>query len=146
MDLRDWGRKFPASERFVVLSQFGSQAILDQETQLVWERAPDTILYTFSSADPARCVSKKIGGRLGWRLPTRVELMSLLVKNVSTSVKLPGSHPFVGLVPGPYWTNDGLAKELSEGEFAKAVVNIGVPSVSYVHATVALARAWCVRG
>jgi hypothetical protein len=39
IDTRDWGRKFASSDnRFVVLDAFNNEAVLDEETQLVWQR------------------------------------------------------------------------------------------------------------
>ena len=77
VDLRDWGRTFAASERFVVLGQFGNQAVLDKETQLVWQRAPGNELVSYDTAWN-RCDRANSGGRMGWRLPTLPELRSLI--------------------------------------------------------------------
>ena len=33
-----WDQTLPAATRFIVLSNFGGQAVLDRETGLVWER------------------------------------------------------------------------------------------------------------
>jgi hypothetical protein len=40
--LQSWSQKIPAKQRFVVLKQFNCEAVLDRETQLVWERSPST--------------------------------------------------------------------------------------------------------
>src|SRR5271169_1120634 len=37
-----WDQQLPASTRFVVLTNWGSQAVLDRETGLVWELTPST--------------------------------------------------------------------------------------------------------
>jgi hypothetical protein len=145
VDLRDWGRKFATSERFVVLSQFGSQAVLDKETQLVWERSPESTLRTWFNAEVTRCVSAQIGGRLGWRLPTRVELQSLLSPTVSGSVKLPVGHPFVGIVSNRYWASDEFNLS-NTGTLFKPVVDVGTAAPLWADALNFQARAWCVRG
>jgi hypothetical protein len=49
---RHWGRQYPATERFKVLAQFGGVAVLDRETQLVWERVPSPALLTWGSPRP----------------------------------------------------------------------------------------------
>lgn len=65
VDLCDRGRKLPASERFVVLAQFNNEAVLDKETQLIWQRSPSTTLDVWATADYQRCAIATIGGRAG---------------------------------------------------------------------------------
>ena len=38
--LPSWDRKMAAVNRFVVLTNWNSEAVLDKETGLVWERSP----------------------------------------------------------------------------------------------------------
>lgn len=55
----------------------------DSVTGLVWQRVPPTT--TYSRADAvAYCETLDLGGRTDWRLPTRIELLSILD---STSTK-----------------------------------------------------------
>ena len=96
VDLRDWGRKITASERFVVLSQFNNEAVLDKETQLVWQRIY-TLPVTWFEAYYV-CTRAQTGGRGGWRLPTLSEIGSLMT---------PGTQamPSVFSIPNNYyWT------------------------------------------
>ena len=93
IDLRDWGRKYPASERFAVLAQFDNEAVLDKETQLVWQRYGSNDVLPQRNAY-FRCAAAAIGGRMGWRLPTIAELASLIDPRASGAVKLPAGHPF----------------------------------------------------
>ena len=89
VDLRDWGRKYNiASERFVVLTSFNNEAVLDKETQLVWHRSKGSA-YVWSIA-VTRCHASNAGDRAGWRLPSISELRSL----AGTGGVLPASHPF----------------------------------------------------
>jgi hypothetical protein len=141
IDLRDWGRKLPASERFVVLSQFANQAVLDKETQLVWERAPDPTLRTWGNTYSGRCPIALIGGRMGWRMPTRAELMSLLNPTVSSAIKLPSGHPFIGLAASDFI----FTSEISTSGTA-ASVGLGSTVIIYTNPDSFQARAWCVRG
>jgi hypothetical protein len=92
VDLRDWSRQLPAVQRFVVLEQFDGRAVLDKETQLVWERFP-TNADMFQSTASHWCINARIGGRMGWRLPTIVELASLVDPDATGTVKLPEGHP-----------------------------------------------------
>jgi hypothetical protein len=148
VDLRDWGRTFPASQRFVVLSQFNNQAVLDKETQLVWERTPDPTPRTWLYADHDRCGITPIGGRLGWRLPTSFELMTLVDPSVSSSVKLPAGHPFIGIQPNVYyWTGTrSPLPGLEDTSFAAAKI---APVTQVARAKTVLypdSGVWCVRG
>lgn len=65
--LESWDNKIPnANQRFKVLSEFGGAAVLDRETQLVWEQSPSTTP-TIWSAALGVCINKNVGGRFGWR-------------------------------------------------------------------------------
>jgi hypothetical protein len=142
VDLRDWGRKFPVSERFVVLAQFSNQAVLDKETQLVWERQPAVAKVLWYHARQT-CAVKAIGGRSGWRLAALNELTSLY----DAATGLPAGHPFSlggGLVGTPFlfWTatisasnsDDTWTFEFKPGSLPEPLYN-----------TKQTFRAWCVR-
>jgi hypothetical protein len=109
VDLRSWDRKFnDANDRFVVLPAFGNQAVLDKETQLVWQRSPNTGAVSFEAAR-GTCLVSQFGGRKGWRLPTGSELSSLIDPSISSAIlpALPKGHPFtqVAAAPKRYWTS-----------------------------------------
>jgi hypothetical protein len=74
------------------------ETVLDNTTGLMWERVPPETDQTFADAT-ARCSSLGAGGYTDWRLPTRIELLSiidygqsmtLLNSNVFGSVESPG--------------------------------------------------------
>jgi len=101
-----WDQTLPASTRFVVLSNFNSQAVLDRETGLVWQRSPTNFNLQFFDAS-SYCLEAVTGGRLGWRLPTVDEIHTLFDPAASlANPPLPPGHPFTG-VPTP----------VNEGEF-----------------------------
>jgi hypothetical protein len=97
---------FPQTERFIVLDKFKEQAVLDRTTQLVWERLPHSTAVTWVTAT-TRCSLKTAGGQTGWRLPTFIELMTLVeppLRKKADSPALPPGHPFQEVQAGAYWT------------------------------------------
>src|SRR5262252_5957843 len=106
-----WDQTLPASTRFVVLSNFASAAVLDRETGLIWERSPSATeqigvpLPGVFGGDYAasHCNNLTVGNRMGWRLPTVQELLTLVDPSQS-GLKLPAGHPFIN-VQSAYWTS-----------------------------------------
>ena len=90
-----WDQTQPASTRFIVLSNFNNQAVLDRETGLVWERSPNFVHNWYLASN--HCIGLTTGGRLGWRLPTIQELASLFDPTATGGPPLPAGHPFVGV-------------------------------------------------
>lgn len=114
VDLRSWDQKIDqASKRFVVLAAFNSEAVLDKETQLVWQRAISAEPTTWASSSH-RCLISGAGGRWGWRLPTFSELASLTADGA-----LPAGHPFNGITDQVnLWT---ATSNQTDGSFAYSV-------------------------
>ncbi|OQW34311.1 MAG: hypothetical protein A4E19_02295 [Nitrospira sp. SG-bin1] len=76
--LESWDDKIPnANQRFKVLTGFGGAAVLDKETQLVWEKSPATSVHNWLTAR-IQCTGRTTGGRKGWRLPSVHEQASLI--------------------------------------------------------------------
>lgn len=156
VDLRDWGRKFPTSERFVVLAQFSNEAVLDKETQLVWQRSPSNSLVPYQAAWDT-CDLVKSGGRMGWRLPTLPELRSLMDPAVANNYlpSLPAGHPFIGVMThlgagpsgnnyGRYWTTTLTITQDPTYRLVTTISSIHHPTTHTLGT--ALSAAWCVRG
>lgn len=74
---QNWDKTLPAATRFVLLLDFASAAVRDNETGLVWEQSPLTTTHVWSNAR-VQCTSRLTGGRKGWRLPSVHELASLI--------------------------------------------------------------------
>lgn len=92
-----WTQTFAANARFVVLSNFNNDAVLDRATGLVWTR--QSVVANALPADGEQvCGRLVVGSRMGWRLPAISELESLLefgqVPNQGQP-KLPAGHPFL---------------------------------------------------
>ncbi len=135
-----WDQKLPASTRFIVLSNWNNEAVLDRETGLVWEKSPETIPGPWS-ASRFQCATKNVGGRKGWRLPAFGELASLIDPSVSSpDPTLPVGHPFTAVQSLSYWT------ATTEGEFParKWTVHFGNTLVSTAD-EVEPHLHWCVR-
>jgi len=144
--LESWDDKIPlATNRFRVLPEFNGEAVLDRETQLVWERSPSTTFVTWNEAR-SNCISNKsVGGRKGWRLPSIPELASLLDPNESNPV-LPTGHPFMTVQSANYWSAATAADDTAYAwgvNFGNGDVHIIYKSFSPLPFGI---HAWCVRG
>lgn len=135
-----WSQKLPAATRFVVLTDWNSEAVLDRETGLVWEK---------SSRLPGRswneikfdCLDKNVGGRTGWRLPAIAELLSLVDRTVQPpGPTLPSDHPF-NVPPAIYWS----ATTHADVPTSAWVVDLSTGAIGVDSKTLSR-RGWCVRG
>jgi hypothetical protein len=90
---RSWSAALPSAQRFVVLSAFDDDAVLDKNTGLVWQRAPRISERFWPSAQYA-CLNARIGGQMGWRLPSVSELASLVDPAATQEPLLPAGSPF----------------------------------------------------
>jgi hypothetical protein len=100
-----WDQTLPVATRFIVLSNMNSEAVLDRETGLVWQRSLGALPTVWAGASDS-CVGARTGGRMGWRLPTVNELASLFDPSVVTAPFLPSGHPFLNAPPSTslFWT------------------------------------------
>jgi len=144
--LPSWDRKMAPANRFVVLTNWNSEAVLDKETGLVWERSPLTTDVSWSGA-LSYCINKKVGERKGWRLPSIPELASL-IDPTQSDPSLPAGHPFLGV------------RTVQNDFYWSATTMVAVPAGSPSHSwtvrfldgnvfdndKVAPNPAWCVRG
>jgi hypothetical protein len=136
-----WDRKLPASVRFYVLSDWNNEAVLDKETGLVWERTPDPVPTDWLTAKGGICLNKIVSNRRGWRLPSVIELTSLIDTSVLTGASLPSGHPFVGIQVANYWSatsNSEVAWNAFLVDFTNGSVSGGYKSDAHL--------VWCVRG
>jgi hypothetical protein len=99
-----WDQTLSAATRFIILSNFANEAVLDRETGLVWETSPITTTNDWQSA-LFQCTSRTTGGRKGWRLPSVHELASLVDPAVAfPGPTLPPGHPFTNVQSANYWS------------------------------------------
>jgi Protein of unknown function (DUF1566) len=98
-----WIQTLAPNVRFVILSNFNRDAVLDRETGLVWlRRNGDEFAARF-----ANCGAYPETGQTGWRLPSASELQSLIDASlpISAQPRLPVGHPFL-LTGRFYWASD----------------------------------------
>ena len=145
VDLRSWDQKINiASKRFVVLASFNNEAVLDKETQLVWQRTPAAEMATSRSFAASICGLRNIGDRLGWRLPSFHEMTSLANPSaVPGSLALPAGHPFMAVPKGFYWTATVVVGSTSSVGYVVGLDNAGS---LFAQESSDPAYFWCVRG
>lgn len=140
-----WSQKLPAATRFVVLTDWNSEAVLDRETGLVWEKTPSITARTWL---PSRdiCINSAVGNRKGWRLPAIAELASLVDPSPAPGPTLPPGHPFINVQATFYWSATPATDNSAWvwGVYFDSGFVYGVfwnilptPPIGYV---------WCVRG
>jgi hypothetical protein len=140
--------------RFIVLSNWNNEAVLDRETGIVWERSPKQ-QFPFDEAEnlPSAhraCVSKNTGGRRGWRLPTLEELHSLIDVN-APDLALPPGHPFQNVRPGNslddyYWSATRVPFVFSTTPPSSYAVSFRPPASDLTPTHDFVFFYWCVRG
>lgn len=136
-----WDQALPVAQRFVILMAFNSDAVLDKETGLVWERSPQTTAVSSSNVR-LTCANKAVGGRKGWRLPSVTELASLVDPSVaSPGPTLSSGHPFLNVQSTNYWSASAHA------ENPALMWGVGFGNGAVLGLSKAFdQRAWCVRG
>jgi Protein of unknown function (DUF1566) len=136
-----WDQKIAAAGRFVVLTNWTSQAVLDKETGLVWERSPAATIHTWFLAR-YECANRTTGNRKGWRLPSLHELASLVLPSVPPpGPTLPPGHPFLTVQSATYWSATSTAVNSANAWF----VPFDSGDVSNDDKANGF-HAWCVRG
>ena len=127
--------------RFIVLADWNSEAVLDRETGIVWERSPATTAEPNWGAARFECSFRSIGRRKSWRLPSVHELASLIDASVPfPTLKLPPGHPFTNVQLGYISdtsdatnTNNAWRVSIQDGSISASDKQFG----GFV---------WCVRG
>ncbi len=121
------------------------EAVLDKETGLVWEKSPtgvgDSVYW---SSALSGCADLFKGGRMGWRLPTVQELLSLV--DPTQYPALPSGHPFTNVQLGLYWSaTTSVTFDGSSSSDALLLDTSGGLSSNPKVGTFAF-HVWCVRG
>jgi hypothetical protein len=120
-----WGQTLAPNLRFIILTNFQGDAVLDRETGLVWARQPlqrsgERSMF-FEFADQG-CFALTVGNRRGWRLPTSAELLTLIDVDRPFDpavARLPQGHPFLLQDSYYLWTRDDFVQNGDEDLLAK---------------------------
>lgn len=138
---QNWDKTLTGTARFTVLAAFSGAAVRDNNTGLVWEQAPSTIQDT-QLASAVHCLNfVTVGGTKGWRLPSVVELASL-VDPTQSNPALPTGHPFSNVQSTFYFSATTVALDTNLAwivSYFNGAVGNGMNKNSP-------GLAWCVRG
>ena len=132
---QDWDANLPSASRFTTVF---TGAVRDNNTGLVWEQAPDTTNRVWPTAI-SYCANKNVGGTVGWRLPSVVELDS--VRDLSLPAPFVPASVFTGVQSVLYWSAATKAVDPTLAWGVGFFDGIAGP----VSKTLPL-LAWCVRG
>lgn len=133
-----WAHK--GSPRYQVLIPFASDAVLDKETGLVWERTPAGGAFIWDDAQ-LHCNTLIVDARMGWRLPTLQELTSQLDIGAPPNNLAPNPFtiPWLPNVGEFIWSATTSASNTTTAWAMNLASNVGTfPKGSLSHA-------WCVR-
>ncbi len=152
---QNWDKTLPAndpggpcpasSSRFSCV--MNNAAVRDNETGLVWEQSPSTATFFWEAARD-HCAHNTVGNRHGWRLPSVVELTSLLAVPTSpnpTPPILPSEHPFSNISLF-YWSATFFATDNPALEGGAWTADFNTADIGVGSRLSKQAKAWCVRG
>ena len=139
--IRNWQKAHPADRRFVIMPTYNNEVVLDKETGLVWELAPQAAPFTWNEARML-CATRETGGQKGWRLPAPSEMRSLVGPAVDApGPNLPPGHPFLNVQQTSYWTVVPEANQPTYAKYLDAFLG-NVLSLTKIYTF----PVWCVRG
>lgn len=128
-----------ALPRFTVLADYNNAAVRDNSTGLVWEQTPAATTSDWSSAR-FQCINKNVGNMRGWRLPSVVELTSLM--DPSLLAPYVPAPTFAGVQANPYWTATGIDTGVNSQKWSVNFAD-GLAGTSSKGTSLLV---WCVRG
>jgi len=135
-----WSQTLPASERFVLV--LNDEAVLDKETGLTWAANANLDGTKTWQAAINYCGNLSLGGRKGWRLPTREELASLVdVSQTNPALPIGYDSYFSNVQSGYYWSSTAYE---ANSDYA-GVVSMSNADV-YDHPKTSSRYVWPVRG
>jgi hypothetical protein len=137
---QNWDKNLTGTARFTVLAAFGGAAVRDNNTGLVWEQALELTAHSWINAT-WYCANKNVGGTVGWRLPSIVELASVQDLSVP-SPYINSVFNFAGTAPAGNWWSATTSGAASTDAW---IMDIG-GRVNGNSKSNGQGLAWCVRG
>jgi len=138
---QNWDKNLPSDSRFTVLASFNNQAVRDNNTGLVWEQAIDLTNRVWAQA-LAVCVNKNVGGTVGWRLPSVLELKSVQDPSLP-SPSVNSIFTATGILSFNNWWS-ATTSTVNSGD--AWIVDINDGRVNGNSKSTGQGLAWCVRG
>jgi hypothetical protein len=138
----NWDRNLPSASRFTILPEFNNEAVRDNNTGLVWERAPDATRRNWPLAITTS-LNKIVGGTMGWRLPSVVELKSL--QDPTLPAPFVPASVFTGVQLDFYWSATAQA-DFPTSAWGVFFSNGNMGLVNYAVKGTNQCYIWCVRG
>jgi hypothetical protein len=134
-----WDKRIDSAKRFKVLKALDSEAVLDQETGVVWARQrSNSASWNLAFG---QCTNESIGGRGGWRLPTVYELRALILP--TGGGVLPEGHPF-DVTADLYWSSTATPGAGSDNAYVGDID--GSDTSIFIRDKTESLGVWCVRG
>lgn len=128
----------PGSSNYTVTTICGDKVVTDKTTGLMWAQAEEPGTYSWADAK-TRCAASRRAGFTDWRLPTRVEVVSLVDFGKASAPTI-DTTVFPGATSGAKWSSSPYA--LAAGNAWSVAFGFG--STTFVTTTTAYG-ARCVR-
>lgn len=135
---QNWDSNLPIASRFITVF---TGAVRDNNTGLVWEQTLPNVFRNWDNA-AFTCLRKNIGGAVGWRLPSVVELMSVQDGSPEAVAPFVPASVFTGVLSVEYWS----ASTVPDGSNDKWFVDFSTGQPSHDPTTSINKHSWCVRG
>jgi hypothetical protein len=118
-------------------------AVLDNNTGLVWEQAPTSMLsWTDARFQCLNNPVPAVGGTRGWRLPSVVELVSLIDQPQGKGMPIIIPSVFTGVQLGNYWSVTSIVDGGTNNRYSVSFQDGSVGTTPKTN----LSYVWCVRG
>ena len=117
----EWAN-WPVRQKTTANYTIGADTVTDNVTGLIWQKAVTADTYNWAEAK-TYCAGLSLGGQPGWRLPTRIELFSIV--DSSTANPAINTTAFPSTPPVNFWTSTPLDSSVGFGAGNAWIVQFG---------------------